>query len=203
MQMLPATFAAYAVVGRGGRPNPYDLADEAVAAARMLCADGGGDAALLPAAIFAYNHDVGYVSEVLAWAARYATVPPADDDGRRGAVAVSGALQQIGKPYEWGAAGPLSFDCSGLVQRAWDSAGVVLPRVAADQYGAGMHVPADEARAGDLVFFGSDPTDPSSIDHVGMALGDGRMVDAPFTGGVVRVDAIAGPGLVALATRPG
>ena len=53
------------------------------------------------------------------------------------------------------------------------------------------------------MFFGADPSDPGTIEHVGLALGDGRMVDAPFTGAVVRVDTIGGAGLVALATRPG
>jgi peptidoglycan DL-endopeptidase CwlO len=87
--------------------------------------------------------------------------------------------------------------------RAWQAAGVVLPRVAAQQYGAGAHIPVAQARAGDLVFFASDSADPLTIEHVGLALGDGRMVDAPFAGAVVRIDGIGGPGLVPLAARPG
>jgi len=75
--------------------------------------------------------------------------------------------------------------------------------VAVQQYGAGPHVPVTDAAPGDLVFYAPDPSDPATIDHVGLALGDGRMVDAPFTGAVVRVDRIGGPGLVPLATRPG
>jgi cell wall-associated NlpC family hydrolase len=203
MQMLPATFAAYALAGPAGAPDPYDLTDEAVAAARMLCADGGGDPARLTAAVFAYNHDLAYVDDVLTWAARYGAAPAGGSDPGRGEAALSWALQQLGAPYRWGSAGPDSFDCSGLVMRAWQAAGLVLPRVAAQQYGAGAHIPVAQARAGDLVFFASDSADPLTIEHVGLALGDGRMVDAPFTGAMVRIDGIGGPGLVPLATRPG
>src|SRR5579872_6019425 len=73
--------------------------------------------------------------------------------GGQGSVALVWALQQLGKPYLWGAAGPDAYDCSGLALRAWEAAGVQLPRVAADQYGAGVHVPVGDAEAGDLVFF--------------------------------------------------
>src|SRR5579862_8877370 len=117
-----------------------------------------------------------------------------------GGVALAWALQQVGKPYQWGAAGPDAFDCSGLVLRAWQAAGVALPRVAADQYGAGSHLPVADVAPGDLVFFATDPSDPATIEHVGIALGDGRMVDAPHTGASVRVEAVWPDGLVALAT---
>lgn len=123
--------------------------------------------------------------------------------GGAGAVALAWALQQVGKPYAWGGAGPDAFDCSGLALRAWEAAGVELPRVAADQYGAGGHVPVDQAAPGDLVFFATDPSDPATIEHVGISLGDGRMVDAPHTGAAVRVEQVWAEGLVPLATRPG
>jgi cell wall-associated NlpC family hydrolase len=128
---------------------------------------------------------------------------PVGAAGTRGLVAAAWALDQLGAPYRWGAAGPDAFDCSGLVLRAWEAAGVILPRVAAHQYGAGAHLPVADAGAGDLVFFADDPADPATIVHVGIALGDGRMVDAPFTGAVVRIDPLVGPGLVPWATRPG
>ena len=201
MQMLPATFAAYAVGASGRSPDPYDMGDATVAAARLLCADGGGDPIRVAGALFAYNHDAAYVEEVLRWATRYAEA--AAGRAGRGEVALSWALHQLGKPYQWGASGPASFDCSGLALRAWEAAGIALPRIAARQYEAGAHLPVADAAAGDLVFFGADPSDPGTIEHVGLALGDGRMVDAPFTGAVVRVDTIGGAGLVALATRPG
>jgi cell wall-associated NlpC family hydrolase len=123
-------------------------------------------------------------------------------DGAAGELALSWALQQVGKPYAWGATGPGAFDCSGLALRAWQAAGVALPRVAADQYGAGEHLPENAAQAGDLIFFATDPGDPSTIVHVGIALGDGRMVDAPHAGALVRVEQVWNDGLVPLATRP-
>jgi peptidoglycan DL-endopeptidase CwlO len=123
--------------------------------------------------------------------------------GPRGEIAVAWALGQLGKPYRWGAAGPEAFDCSGLVLRAWQAAGVVVPRVAADQYRAGSHVPVSAAQAGDLVFFADDASDPATIVHVGISVGGGRMIDAPHTGAVVRFDTVGGAGLVPLATRPG
>jgi peptidoglycan DL-endopeptidase CwlO len=131
-----------------------------------------------------------------------ASVAGGPGPGTGGAAAVAWALQQLGKPYQWGAAGPDAFDCSGLVLRAWQAAGVTLPRVAADQYDAGGHLPVADAAPGDLVFFAADPADPATIVHVGISLGDGRMVDAPHAGALVRVEAVWSDGLVPLATRP-
>jgi cell wall-associated NlpC family hydrolase len=201
MQFLPATFAAYALPHDGNPPSPYDLADAAVAAARMLCADGGADPAALGTALWAYNHSVAYVEAVLAWAARYAQ-SAAGGSADAGSTAAAWALAQVGKPYRWGDAGPGAFDCSGLVLRAWEAAGIELPRVAATQYGAGAHVRLADARVGDLVFFGPDPTNPSTIDHVGIYVGLGMMVDAPHTGAAVRVESLYPTGLIPFATRP-
>ena len=120
----------------------------------------------------------------------------------RGSVAVAWALAQLGRPYRWGATGPDAFDCSGLVLRAWQAAGVELPRVAADQYRVAGHVPVAAAGPGDLVFFSPDPADPASIEHVGIVVGPGIMVDAPHTGAVVRVTPFY-PGLMPDAVRPG
>jgi hypothetical protein len=101
--------------------------------------------------------------------------------------AVQFALAQVGKPYVWGAEGPDTFDCSGLVQAAYASAGVGLPRVARPQYRATTPVPVGAMIPGDLLFFGPDRTDVESIHHVGIYLGDGKMVHAPTPGDVVRV----------------
>ncbi|MDO0926144.1 NlpC/P60 family protein [Streptomyces sp. TG1A-8] len=92
--------------------------------------------------------------------------------------AVAFARAQIGKPYVWGAAGPGSYDCSGLTQAAWKAAGVALPRTAAGQARAGTAVTVAEARPGDLVFFGG-------AHHVGLYLGGGMMVHAPGPGAYV------------------
>jgi cell wall-associated NlpC family hydrolase len=202
MQFLPLTFAAYSVSADGQAPTPYALADAAVAAARMLCADGAGQPGGVRPALYAYDHSWGYVDAVLGWAAAYqAGVMPSA--GGAGGVAAAWALTQVGKPYQWGAAGPDAYDCSGLALRAWEAAGVELPRVAAAQYGAGQHLPLLDARPGDLVFFAPDPADPTTIDHLGIYLGGGMMVDAPHTGGDVRVEAVYPQGLLPDAARPG
>jgi hypothetical protein len=118
------------------------------------------------------------------------------------AAAVRYALAQLGKPYQWGAEGPDSFDCSGLVQSAYRYAGVQLPRVSRHQYGAGQLVPLAALRAGDLVFYARDTRDRRTIYHVGIYLGSGRMVEAPNRRAPVRIAAIDRPGLLRRATRP-
>jgi cell wall-associated NlpC family hydrolase len=101
--------------------------------------------------------------------------------------AVQFALAQAGKPYVWGAEGPDSYDCSGLVQASYAAAGVALPRTARPQYLATVPVPVSALLPGDLLFFGPDPNDWRSIHHVAIYLGRGLMVHAPTTGDVVRI----------------
>ncbi|MFE7231023.1 C40 family peptidase [Streptomyces sp. NPDC057596] len=100
--------------------------------------------------------------------------------------ALAFAREQIGKPYVWGAAGPGSYDCSGLTQAAWKAAGVTLPRAALDQAHAGTAVPLSEARPGDLVFFAFF----GDADHVGLYAGDGVMIHAPRPGDRVREESV-------------
>lgn len=97
------------------------------------------------------------------------------------AAAVQAATAQVGKPYVWGAAGPSSFDCSGLMLWAYAQEGVAIPRVAADQQAWATPVPISQLVPGDLVFFGKP------AHHVGMYVGGGLMVDAPHTGAYVGV----------------
>jgi cell wall-associated NlpC family hydrolase len=120
---------------------------------------------------------------------------------RTAAAAVRTALAQVGKPYRWGATGPATFDCSGLVGFAYADAGLSLPRTSRQQWSAGRHIQVAGLRPGDLVFFAHDPADPATIHHVGMYVGQGLMVHAPHTGALVRVDAVR-PGGYAGATRP-
>jgi cell wall-associated NlpC family hydrolase len=120
---------------------------------------------------------------------------------RVAAEAVRTALGQVGKPYRWGATGPDSFDCSGLVRFAYTHAGRSLPRTSRQQWSAGRHVQVPDLRPGDLVFYAHDPADPSTIHHVGMHVGQGLMVHAPHTGALVRVDPIRAAGYAG-ATRP-
>jgi cell wall-associated NlpC family hydrolase/outer membrane murein-binding lipoprotein Lpp len=104
--------------------------------------------------------------------------------------AVAFAMAQLGKPYLWGAAGPSAYDCSGLVLAAYRSAGIYLPRVSRAQWYAGSHVGLGELAPGDLVFFAHDVRAPSTIHHVGMYIGGGAMVEAPYTGARVRTASI-------------
>ncbi|BAU85541.1 NLP/P60 protein [Streptomyces laurentii] len=99
----------------------------------------------------------------------------------RAAEAISFARAQIGKPYVWGATGPSSYDCSGLTQAAWRAAGVTLPRTTYTQINAGRRVSRSELAPGDLVFF------YSGVSHVGLYIGDGRMIHAPRPGAPIRV----------------
>jgi cell wall-associated NlpC family hydrolase len=96
--------------------------------------------------------------------------------------ALRAAESRRGLPYVWGASGPASFDCSGLVQWSFAQAGITMPRVAADQARAGVAVPATQLQPGDLLFYHTDPTDPGYISHVAIYLGNGWMIQAPQPG---------------------
>jgi cell wall-associated NlpC family hydrolase len=100
-------------------------------------------------------------------------------------IALAWAFAELGKPYEWGATGPDTFDCSGLTQFVWGQAGVSIPRVAADQDAWTIPMPLSQLLPGDLVFYGQ-----TDIHHVGIYIGDGLMINAPHTGDVVRVSSI-------------
>ena len=101
-------------------------------------------------------------------------------------IAVNFALAQVGKPYVWGAAGPDSYDCSGLTMASWHAAGVNLPHSAADQYNYGTHVSLNNLTPGDLIFM------YSPIGHVTIYIGDGMMVSAPQSGENVSVIPVSG-----------
>ena len=112
------------------------------------------------------------------------------------------ANKQKGKPYKWGGEGPKSYDCSGLVMASYLHSGLTLPRVAADQYASAPTVPLDQAQQGDLLFYASDLTDPSTIYHVVMYSGEGNVIDAPYTGAFVGTRALWTRNLLPVAVRP-
>ena len=105
---------------------------------------------------------------------------PVSASGRAGD-AVSAALSQLGDPYVWGAAGPSSYDCSGLMMYAWGKAGVSLSHSSKAQAGEGRRVSKDQLMPGDLIFY------YSPISHVAMYLGNGRIVHAPRPGKSVEI----------------
>ncbi len=96
------------------------------------------------------------------------------------------AYAQLGKPYQWGGAGPSSFDCSGLAMRAWEAAGVSLGHSTVSQQDSGRRVSMSNLQPGDLVFWGSPAY------HVGIYVGGGRVLDAPHTGTDVQIQSIWG-----------
>jgi cell wall-associated NlpC family hydrolase len=101
-----------------------------------------------------------------------------------GVQALRYALTRIGYPYVWGAAGPTSFDCSGLVVWAYAQIGISLPHYTGDLWNSGEHISRSELEPGDLVFFFPD------IGHVGIYVGNGMMVDAPTFGQNVQVQPV-------------
>jgi cell wall-associated NlpC family hydrolase len=109
------------------------------------------------------------------------TSPPVVTGSGGARVAVQWAYRELGKPYQWGAAGPNSFDCSGLTQYVWGKAGVYLDHYTGSQWNEGQHVDRSQLQPGDLVFFGSD------LHHVGLYVGNSKMIEAPYTGANVRV----------------
>jgi len=95
---------------------------------------------------------------------------------------LAAAESRVGLPYVWGGAGPRTFDCSGLVQWSMAQAGVLMPRVAADQARTGPLLRLSDLRPGDLLFYHTDPTAPSYISHVAIYIGNGQMLQAPEPG---------------------
>jgi cell wall-associated NlpC family hydrolase len=108
-----------------------------------------------------------------------------------GGQAAAAAMSQRGKPYVWGAAGPNSYDCSGLTMWAYAQVGVSLPHSSRAQYGMGKSVSANALMPGDLLFYGSSA---GSIHHVAMYIGDGMLVHASTTGTPVKTDDAPGGG---------
>lgn len=201
MQFLEPTWDTYGVDGNGdGTVDRYDPADAIPAAANYLAASGAP--ADLWDAIFAYNHASWYVEDVLHWATRYANggalavaanfsetcaqealgpVP----EGQVGQV-IAYAREQLDDPYVWGAEGPDAFDCSGLMLRAYQAIGVNIPRTSAAQFEWGPEVPEGQEQPGDLVFFDFSASRPG-IDHVGLVIGDGRMLEAANPSDGIRI----------------
>ena len=208
-----------------GTASVYDPADAIAGAAKYLLefqvqTDPAG-------AVFAYNHLQSYVQSVLFYAGQYAggkfSVASAQlpaDSSVAGCVQTAGGLpvvqapsqvtataiayaeQQLGKPYLWGGAGPDRFDCSGLTMMAWARAGVQLLHYTGYQWEEGPHVPLNQLRRGDLLFYATNTSDPSTIHHVAIYIGNGMMVNAPYTGAFVRIDSMYAPGGLIGAVRP-
>lgn len=129
--------------------------------------------------------------DLVASGALSSTRPPT----RQGGDAVAYAVQQIGKPYVWGAEGPDSFDCSGLTSQAWSAAGRAIPRTSQEQWKRLPKVPVSALRPGDLVIYFPKAT------HVALYIGNGLVVQAPRPGTKVKVSPLASNPLLG-AVRP-
>ncbi|GAA2653203.1 MULTISPECIES: C40 family peptidase [Streptomyces] len=122
-------------------------------------------------------------------------LPSSGASSGRAQTAVMAARAAVGRPYVWGSTGPSGFDCSGLMVWSYRQAGVSLPRTSQAQRHAGRQVPLSQARPGDLVTYRSDAS------HVGMYVGNGQVVHAPYPGARVRYDPV-GMMPVSSVTRP-
>jgi cell wall-associated NlpC family hydrolase len=148
------------------------------------------------------------------------TIP---SDGSRGAKVVNAALAWLGTTYAWGGGnsnGPtlgirdggvadaygdymkVGFDCSGLALYAWAQVGVSLPHYSGYQYFSGQHVPVEQLQPGDLVFYANNTSDPGTIHHVAIYMGNNQIVEAPQSGSVVKISTFYRSGFIG-ATRPG
>ena len=114
--------------------------------------------------------------------------------GSGGSAAVAAAMSRLGDPYVWGAAGPNTFDCSGLTMWAWARAGVSLPHYSGSQYDSTTHISMSQLQPGDLVFFANPG------DHMAMYIGGGQVIEAPYTGANVRIEPMYSQ--FVLASRP-
>src|SRR6478736_1697962 len=128
--------------------------------------------------------------------------PPTAPAPSKARLAIDYATKQIGKPYQWGAAGPNAFDCSGLTQQSWAAAGVSIARVSRDQYATLPKVPFSQAQPGDILAWGSNTSAPSTIYHVAIYLGDGKMIEAPSAGNPVRLTTVRTYNLMPSVARP-
>jgi cell wall-associated NlpC family hydrolase len=174
---MPTTDAAQAVQ-RSAYPDAYakwtPLAHDLATTLDGTCSSGRGSGPMPPAPA-GYQIPPGTPSTITA--------------------VIDFALKQLGKPYEYGATGPNTWDCSGLIQAAYAAIGIPLPRTTYDQVNAGTAVPVSDPaafRPGDLLFIAGDDGTPTSPGHVGLYLGNGLVLHAPKTGDVVRVDHVSG-----------
>ncbi|MBB5940124.1 cell wall-associated NlpC family hydrolase [Streptomyces zagrosensis] len=224
-QFIPGTWAAYGVDGdRDGDRDIWDPADAIASAAAYDCALAGqvkhvpGDpthnmlasynAGPYPVIKYQgvppYNETQNYVQRITTLAKSFAAPTQPVASSEQASAAIYFAQKKLGTPYLWGGNGTAAqggrFDCSGLTKAAYASVGIELPRVANDQWNAGLHPNRNELQPGDLVFFAHDLQDPRSIHHVGIYVGGGKMINAPYTGAVIRFDDIDTPDYIG-ATR--
>ncbi|WP_277994225.1 bifunctional lytic transglycosylase/C40 family peptidase [Streptomyces sp. MST-110588] len=224
-QFIPGTWQTHGIDGNGdGKRDVWDPADAIPSAAsydcelakyvakvpgdptkNMLAAYNAGAYRVIAAGgVPAIRETQNYVRVITTLAKSFEAPVGRVEPSRQAAAAIYFAQEQLGKKYLWGGDGTPEqggrFDCSGLTKAAYHSVGIELPRVANDQWNAGPHPKRNELLPGDLVFFAYDLNDPRSIHHVGIYVGGGYMINAPYTGAVIRFDKIDTPDYIG-ATR--
>ncbi|MHB9860702.1 C40 family peptidase [Streptomyces sp. YIM S03343] len=217
-QFIPGTWATHGIDGDGdGDRDVWDPNDAIPSAASYDCElakyvksvpgnatenmlasyNAGADAVIRYGGVPPYGETQNYVKTITTLEKSFTAPTTRVDPTKQAATAIEYAQSKLGTPYLWGGEGTAQdggrFDCSGLTQAAYASAGITLPRVANDQYNAGAHPAREELLPGDLVFFSDDLTNSRAIRHVGIYVGGGYMIDAPRTGAVIRFDPIDTP----------
>lgn len=206
------TFGTVAT-GDGHRVPDYQSAwDGAYTLAHALCEDLGSTSGDVEIALARYDADPAFDQAVLTLALAYgmgaSTAPGTTPSGGTGGVpppgptaqgqvgaVVAAAESQLGVPYVWGGETPgRGFDCSGLMQWSYAQAGISIPRTTYEQADVGVEVPQpwpSTVKAGDLLLMAGDETGQTvPLGHVGMAVGTGLMIQAPYTGTVVQIDPV-------------
>ncbi|MFC0602695.1 NlpC/P60 family protein [Streptomyces palmae] len=224
-QFIPSTWATHGVDGdKDGDRDIWDPRDAIPSAAAYDCSlakyvkdvpgditanmlasyNAGAYAVIKYRGVPPYRETQNYVKVITTLAKSFAAPVTPVAPSRQAAAAIYFAQGKLGTPYLWGGNGTPDqggrFDCSGLTKAAYHSVGIELPRVANDQWNAGPHPRRSELLPGDLVFFAYDLGDPRSIHHVGIYVGGGYMINAPYTGAVIRFDKIDTPDYIG-ATR--
>jgi peptidoglycan DL-endopeptidase CwlO len=167
-----------------------NLSDLSAQVKRLLPRDAAVDPLVSQAGVPAAEGMAGIAGVTARSINGYPTLTSAELD-----TMLRAALSRVGMPYVWGGDGPKVFDCSGLVQWSFRQAGLVMPRVAADQAMTGPAVQISQLEPGDLLFYHTDPSDPTYISHVAIYLGNGMMEQAPEPGMDVQVvPAVLGSG---------
>lgn len=187
LSVLPAATAAAPVVAPTA-VVPALAAAPAVAAPVLRVPDAAALAAaapVVPAPVVSAPVVSAPVAPVAVSAPTHTPAAPAAGSAARG-TAVQNALDKIGSPYRWGATGPNAFDCSGLINWAFEQEGFELPRTSRALSQVGTPVSRDELQPGDLVFF------YSPVSHAGIYIGDGQMVHASTSSKPVRISSIEG-----------
>ncbi|MFI9604189.1 NlpC/P60 family protein [Streptomyces sp. NPDC052043] len=217
-QFIPGTWATHGIDGDGdGKADVWNPNDAIPSAAsydcelasyvkdvpgdvthNMLAAYNAGAYAVIKyGGVPPYAETRNYVKTITTLEKSFAAPVTRVDPSEQAAAAISFAQGKLGSRYLWGGNGTAEqggrFDCSGLTKAAYESVGVMLPRVANDQYNVGPHPERDELLPGDLVFFSDDLTNSRAIRHVGIYVGGGYMIDAPRPGAVIRFDPIDTP----------